>query len=842
MKAENAKFYYSFFEGNKRQYIVPVYQRNYDWSLDECKKLFDDIMTAFDKDKNHYIGSIIQVQKDEEYGVKPFIVIDGQQRLTTIYLLLRALLNFENNRDRSEVLNDSLYNNFKGEGPNSPNDKYKLKLKANTNDNVQLIKLMSNKIDEMDKSSNVYKNYEYFEKLISDKIHLDYSSLDIRKGIEKLECVIISLNESHGDDPQVIFERINSTGLPLELDDLVRNYVLMTEINQEELFQEYWSVVEESIPKKSRANFIIDYLNAYTTYQVNEKNSYEIFKLWAKDYQRNEILAIFKKYSKYYSAFIGYTNPYSSKITNILSDLRIINQSTMYTFLMYTFNDFEQGKITEETLVKILYQLLTYSVRRLVCEVPSNSLRGLYKNLYKRIFSKIDLTQNDYYDVFASFMVNELIGTKDEYPSDSSFSQHLQTTKLYRNRKLCRYILGNLENNKSKEKIDFDSSDITIEHILPQNYQNEDWRNELKEDYESTYNTYVDTLGNLTLTGYNSSLSDNSFFRKKAILEKTKTKIAYLNKEFFESTKWDRNVIIARAKRLSNDLKSIFAYPEYSGNLYHVKSTSKHFVVDLDNTELATGATPLYYEFLGERKEVSTYREIVNSVLYSLYLQDEKIIRGLAIEKYKPWAPQSNSIYLTTDESDLRSPKPVDGTDLFFESNLSSVYILGFIKELIKLYSFENDDFTLYCKDKSMQSKFQDMINDAFPNEEYYVRTASKYIQVMKKNWVFDNKIASSIHFEITSLHKFSDIFGNISPIRFDLHLESGTPNKLKKSLLNLKKKLSKTEIAQDFTNEVEFLRSTETVIKYLQDQFRFYASEIDFLIKEYCKTESVLR
>lgn len=700
MKAEDYKFYSQFFEGNKRQYIIPVYQRNYDWTLEECKKLFDDIIVSFDTDNDHYIGSVIQVQKDEEHSIKPFIVIDGQQRLTTIYLLLTALLEFEENMDRQEVLKDSVFNNFRGEDPKEPHEIYKLKLKANTNDNIQLKNLMNHKFDEIDKSSNVFKNYEYFKELIREKLKHDYSPNDIKKGIEKLVCVVISLNEEKGDNPQVIFERINSTGLPLELDDLVRNYALMTELKQEELFDEYWSKIEKSIPKKNRKYFIINYLNAYTSYQVNEKNAYDVFKKWATNFDSNEdILKILSKFSKYYSAFIGNSYMYNVEIEEKLEQLRKLDQSTLYTFLFFVFDDLENNVIDSKTVEKILSFLVNYSVRRSICEIPSNSLRGLYKNLYKRVFDKVE-KDKDYYDVFISFMLNELSGTRDEVPNNSMFKNYLQNTKLYRNRKLCGFLLGTLENYNSKEKIDVDSDKITIEHIMPRNFQNNEWRNSIGEEYERIYETYIDTLGNLTLTGYNSSLSDNAFKRKQELLESTGTKIAFLNKEFRESLNWNEEVIKIRSSRLADSTINIFKYPEYSGEKYHENKVTDQVIVDLDNAFSATGLIPKSFEFYGEIQSVESFIDLGVKFLHKLYQEDTTILQSLAIEKFRPWVPNSDRIYLSTESNDLSNPKKIEDSDIYMEGRLSAAYILEFIKSIIKKYDLDYSEFQVFCEKK----------------------------------------------------------------------------------------------------------------------------------------------
>jgi len=697
MKAEDCKLFSHFFEGDKRQYIIPVYQRNYDWKVENCKKLFDDIVGALERDKAHFVGSIVQVQKDEENGIKPFIVIDGQQRLTTVYLLLKAIYDAATRENTKEDLKDVLFNKFKDD-PSIRDDKNKLKLKANTKDNKQLLLLMDGRVEEVDKQSSVYTNYEYFYNLIRDEIKSGkYEAKDLKRGVEKLTAVVISLKEEHGDDPQAIFERINSTGVELELDDLIRNFVLMTDMNQETLFTKYWLYIEDSIPKNKRPNFFIDFLNAYTvSSKVSKEEAYNKFKEWAKGKTSETILQSLKKAAKSYSVFIQNSKEYSKQVNEKLEGFRRINQSTLFTLLFPIFDDYEDGIIDEKVLNDVLSLLLNYSIRRIVCEIPSQSLRGLYKTLYKRVFADIEKTKEVYLDALVSMLVENLKNSKDCFPSDSLFIRGLCETKIYsRNSKFCKYILGKLENHRSKEKIDVDTNEITIEHIMPQKYPNKDWAVHLGPDYEKVYNTYLDTLGNVTLTGYNSNLSDKSFAKKQEELKKCGTKIAFLNQEFISSNVWNEEVIKARSDRLANAIKEIFAYPNWSGKDYHPINIDNLIRVTLHNPDDCKDKTAVYYDFMGERNEVTTFKAALFGVLENLYGIDETILQELAQTNFSSTGGQT---HLSYNKDRLKKPNKMESAEIFAETQFNSNSILLFIRKLLEQYEIEESEFVLYCK------------------------------------------------------------------------------------------------------------------------------------------------
>lgn len=379
MKAEPEHLIDLMFD-NKRQYQIPVYQRNYDWKKDNCIELFNDILHAYDKEKTHFLGTIVQVNQDDENGIKQYLIIDGQQRMTSVYLLLKALYDLaEKPEDKAEL--EGYIFNLSSSKEYSILEQNKLKLKPIKSDNEQFIYLMSNKIDKMDKTSNIFINYDLFKGLIKKSLENCYSIRNIIKGLKYLEIVMISLKESsdgQGDEPQVVFERINSTGEDLTLADLIRNYVLMTDKNREFLFNEYWITMEELLGKDNLVDYFINYLAFKLPEIVVAKNAYQSFKKFVESNKisNEEILRDLNRYSKYYNAFVNSTaKGYSNVVMNLLSVFRILQQTTIYPFFFNIFDDFENEMIDENTLIDILLFFLNYTLRRIVTGVPSNSLR-----------------------------------------------------------------------------------------------------------------------------------------------------------------------------------------------------------------------------------------------------------------------------------------------------------------------------------------------------------------------------------------------------------------------------------------------------------------------------------
>lgn len=261
-----------FIVPNKKQYTIPVYQRNYEWSKEQCKKLFQDIVLAFKKQKPHFCGSFVYYRQITGQTIDSYIVIDGQQRITTIYILLKALMDCAVNESEQDSIRRTIFNNDRF-NPYNINDSTKLKLKPVKSDNKQLLLLMDDKLDQMDKSCDIYRNYALFKQLIEEQLEQGLTIQHIFDGLEWLIIARIELNDN--DQPQEIFERINSTGLPLSLSDKIRNFVLMTDIDQERLYEEYWLKIEETVRPDHMNSFFTDYLYFKLDRFPKESEAYE---------------------------------------------------------------------------------------------------------------------------------------------------------------------------------------------------------------------------------------------------------------------------------------------------------------------------------------------------------------------------------------------------------------------------------------------------------------------------------------------------------------------------------------------------------------------------------------
>lgn len=616
-------------EKNKRVFKVPVYQRNYDWSNIQCEKLYQDIMKANERDHKHFTGTIVYIVGLDGSTLNEVLIIDGQQRLTTMYILLKAL--YDASKGVSvrieEEIKEVMFNR-------NCDEKYKVKLKPVKSDNEQLILLIKDKLDDMDRNSNIYKNYVTFKNMIGDTLASGLELNDILNGIKKLEMVEIVLDKSQGDEPQKIFESINSTGLELSLADLIRNYLLMDDDNQDELYENYWREIEKNVGYRFLGDFVINFLNSQISKSVNNKNAYRLFKEHCDENKLNheDVLKNLKKTSKYYGAFIGENNYYGKEISDYLSAFSTIKQTTILPLLFRIFNDYEEKNIDEATLCKVLDYLLTYLVRITACEINKN-LSKFFKSMYDRV---IDGSYDSYYEKFVVFL-NDL-RANDRMPTDKEFEDALIYKPLYK-KPICKYVLSVIENS-TKEHIDV--TNLTIEHILPQKENAAVWKAEVGADYNSVYEVYLHTLGNLTITGHNSELGTKPFSEKKKII-RDNSKANILNKEVLSAKKWNETSILNRAKILSNILINKFNYSVIHSDV--IESNELSFGVDcgidFSNTK------PDGFSFVGEYTKVSSWVELLTKFINLAYDLETEMLSDLATNNYS--IPNASNIYITND-------------------------------------------------------------------------------------------------------------------------------------------------------------------------------------------------
>ncbi len=676
----------NFLSQNGQQYKIPVYQRNYEWSKEQCKKLFEDIVQAAKRNQLHFTGSIVFQPLAPIKGINNSIVIDGQQRLTTIYILIKALVDTaasdaEKAIPMAALFNTDQFNQF------NLDDTTKVKLKPAKDNNDQLLNLLYNKHDKLDKGCEIYRNYAYFCELIREQQNVGITVSDIYRGIGLLTVAVIQLDGN--DKAQEIFERINSTGIPLSLADKIRNHVLMTDIDQDRLYEDYWLKIERLLPKEQLSTFFLDYLNTKIDGFAKEGDAYDVFKAVYKngDYTNESMLAEILHYADFYNTFLyGNDSKYGKEVNTLLRDLQKLKQTTVFLFLFPVFDDLANGVINAKELERVLRFLLNYSIRRLICEVGSNSLRGLYKTLYARVFARPENKQH-YYDSIVSFF--RQLTSRDALPDDKTFILALKQNNLYRKNALCKFLLTAIE-NQGKEQLVTDN--LTIEHIMPQNKNlSTVWQKMLGEDtWQSVQEKYLHTLGNLTLTAYNSELGDKPFVVKQQELDDVKTKVVVLYADVKGRTTWDADAIEQRADRLAGIIVKLYPIEQPVQIISFADPRYQEYTCeDPDN---ATYKAPNYYVLQGERVNTTNFAEMLRSVVSRLYELDSSIIEKMARnnERLLSW---SQNVMFSYDVDEVYGDYKLGDTDIYESTGFSAAHIMYIIRALLDKYDIDRSDF-----------------------------------------------------------------------------------------------------------------------------------------------------
>ena len=553
-----------------RQFIVPIFQRNYSWQKSQYEQLWFDILRAskFKEKQNHFIGSIVYIDMGTPAGrPQQLLLIDGQQRLTTISILLCAIKDYVQkfNLETKLINLAKIKNQFLYNSDEIDEDKYKLLL--NVQDKETYIKLIDNTIFTVNKpATNIIKCYEFFYEHIEDFIKQDGQIDEIYAGIFKLSLVSISLDKD-SDNPQMIFESMNSTGKDLSQTDLLRNYLLMdlTPEKQTRLYKTYWKPMEELFGEDIYKNdvnkfdyFIRDFLTlkSDTGYICKINNVYENFKRYYLD-NNCEKFAVLKDlftYAKYY-ACIDLLQENDDELKLYWQEFKKLDSHVVYPFLLKLYDDYSRQILIKEDFKKILQVVISYLWRRAICEIPTNSLSKTFATLYQAV------DKEDYVNsVIKAFVFKS---SYKRFPSDYEVREKLQTKDIYHFR-LRKYLLEALENYYHKEPIDLNTANYTIEHIMPQNIEhNLSWQQMLGEDWQEVHSLYLHTLGNLTITGYNAEMSNKSFWEKVNGESGFKHSHLKLNESIAQCDVWNKKSIQRRTNILTDIILKIWKYPEF---------------------------------------------------------------------------------------------------------------------------------------------------------------------------------------------------------------------------------------------------------------------------------------
>lgn len=514
----NARAIYQMFDGSDTKLTIPVYQRNYDWKVANCQQLFNDLVAMVrEKRTNHFFGSIVEIGGDYS-GEKQ--IIDGQQRLTTVYLLILALVKL---LEEGKITSSTMI-------PRKIRDSYLIDQYVDDVENLKRYRLQPVKHDAVAlmrlfgpesgyiENSNQTTNFQFFQdEILKQRISVD----ELWEAIQHLIVIDISLRRSE-DNAQLIFESLNSTGVDLTEADKIRNFVLMNlpADQQEEFYNKYWHPIELDTEEGNEYH-VSEFIRNYLTFKLKKAPTmgkvYQVFKRFVeqKKMTTEAVLQDLLKYAGYEKQIRKSQSP-SDKVNVLLKRLAVLEVSVTRPFILPLFDYWQEGKVNADEVATILGSVESYIFRRLICGMQNNSLNKLFATLFSDSLKYVD--QSDNYVV----IINYLLLSKTEvshFPTDDEFVESIETRDAYNMRQQTKYyIFDRLENQDSLERVNvidgMQNNRYTIEHIMPQTLSSA-WKKALGDGYQAIYDRWDNRLANLTLTAYNSSYSNKSFYEKK---------------------------------------------------------------------------------------------------------------------------------------------------------------------------------------------------------------------------------------------------------------------------------------------------------------------------------------
>ena len=617
MKATEAKLL--AFIKKSPQFVIPIYQRTYSWTEKECRQLWDDILRTGSNDDitAHFVGSIVYIEKGlyQVSSQSPLLVIDGQQRLTTVTLLITALANALDDTEPVEGFSQRKLRNYYLLNPEEDGEQH-FKLILSQTDKDSLIAILNKSEQPKDSSIRVTENLKLFESLIKDSKD---NLATICKGLAKLLVVDVALSRDQ-DNPQLIFESMNSTGRELSQADLIRNYILMglEPQLQTKLYEQYWRPMEVEFGQEAYGtqfdSFMRHFLTVKTGNIPNQGEVYEAFKAHARspDVAKGGVepmVADLRTFARYYCAMTLGAEP-DPDLRLAFQDLRELKVDVAYPFLLELYHDYASGDFPKADFLTAVRLVESYVFRRAICAIPTNSQNKTFATLTKAV------KKDRYIESIQAYLL--LLPSYRRFPNDEEFKRELQTKDLYKFRSRS-YWMRRLENHKRKEQVLVD--EYTIEHILPQNENlSSAWKTALGVEWQRIQQTYLHTIGNLTLTGYNSEYSDKTFAQKRDMPGGFKESPLKLNQGLGMVEQWDEDAIRKRADRLSTIALDVWAAPKLETSVlecYKSKPAQLGYTIE-DHPYLVSGTMAEVFKVF--RKEVLALDRCVTEEFLKLYV------------------------------------------------------------------------------------------------------------------------------------------------------------------------------------------------------------------------------
>ncbi|KNE16045.1 hypothetical protein ACM30_02840 [Helicobacter pylori] len=651
MKA-NATTLLNFIKKNqKNQLVIPIYQRVYSWEKEQCKQLWDDIIEVGGNDKmdGHFIGSILYVITHSNNAL---LIIDGQQRLTTITLLLIALRNhlsdeyeFLEKFSHQKIQNDYLINSDK-----NGDKKFRLILSDSDKDTLLSLidKIDKNKRKPSEPSSKIVENFKLFEEWVSNTNKLE----TIFKGLEKLMIVKIALKKEK-DDPQLIFESMNSKGMELTQTDLIRNYIVMeTEIEKQEgFYNKYWRAMEEEF--KQNKKWFDRFVRHYLTIKTREIPNINKVYVALKNYRQKEGIGIedllkdLQKYCGYFCRIV-FKKEADKDLNKALGFLVDLEMDVIYPLLLELYSDYNDGVLSKDDFRRSIALIESYICRRAVCGLATNRLNKVFPSFTKHI------QKNEYFKSLKAHFGS--LTEKQRFPNNDEFKDCFITIDFYKFQKR-EYFFERLENFDRKERVY--THEYTIEHIMPQTLT-EEWERDLGENFQAIHDKYLHTIGNLTLTGYNPEYSNKSFQEKRDMEGGFKDSPLRLNQGLRDLESFGEEEIKKRANDLADLALKIWTYPNLNAETlekYKPKKDKKEKkVYDLNS-----------YKFGSHSRELF---DILSKEIKAL---DEKIVENFN-QDYISYKFSKNFVDIVVQTKDLKLYLNMKFNELQDEKNLAKIW------------------------------------------------------------------------------------------------------------------------------------------------------------------------
>ena len=728
----NAQKLIKYLDGASKRFIIPVYQRNYDWKMEHCKQLYDDLVKIIRQNrKSHFFGSIVSVQS-ESGTMEEFLIIDGQQRLTTISLLLLAiyhLLSSGKMVSRDHQLTDKILKKYLID-EYEPEEK-RIKLKPIKNDQ-KAFGILFDQDEEYIPDSNLTINYRYFY----DRIQ--HGELDIDElfdAICKLEIINISLN--HEDNPQLIFESLNSTGLNLSEGDKIRNYILMGLPNdqQTKFYEKYWNRIE-SYTDYDVSSFVRDYLSIKQQSTPNMNSVYPTFKKYVEDAEVADIEPLLKdllEYAKRY-AFLIKGGHSDERLNSCIYRLNRLSTSVTRPFLLEVIRLSESGALTADELIEVFHFTESYLFRRAICDLPTNALNKIFLLLHREII-RFDGDESHYVEKFKYALLSKRERTR--FPSDEEFAECMSTRNIYgMNPKNKLYLFERLENSETSETKDvwghLDRGEYSIEHIMPQ-HLTAAWIVSLGDNYEAIHTNWLHRLANLTLTAYNSRYSNSPFAEKRDMPHGFKDSGLRINQWVGRKEQWGLPELEERDQLLKNTVIGIWPYPTSN---YHPQKKQMDAIA-LDEDVILTGRVLSKYSFKGAEQPVASWADMYQQVITMLHSENKAVLTKLAVSQ----DPAVDlSLHISMSPTSFNSCRQID-TDLYVWTGTDTQYKINNLRKIFAIFDVPESELVFYLKDED--------------NSE---TVAGNRYEIRKKYWEYTLP-------QLKNAFSENGLFGNVNPV-----------------------------------------------------------------------------